>query len=77
MVPRPIRHIQLRTWLFRWYDFELAASLGGGEITVRLHGNEHDRARGLNSTENMRPVPQSDPDFARLYRRMQIELRRR
>ena len=56
--------------LFRWYnDYELPASLGGGEITVRLHGNEHDKARGLNRTENVRPIPQGDPDFACLYAR--------
>jgi hypothetical protein len=42
----------------------LATSLGGGEITVRLHENEHDKARGLNRTENVRPIPQSDPEFA-------------
>jgi hypothetical protein len=54
----------------RWYnDIELPASLGGGEITVRLHGNEHDKARGFNRTENVRPIPQGDPDFARLYAR--------
>jgi hypothetical protein len=47
----------------------LPASLGGGEITLRLHANEHDKARGLNRTENVRPIPQGDPEFARLYAR--------
>ncbi len=36
---------------------------------MRLHGNDHDRARRLNRTENLRPIPPGDPDFARLYRR--------
>ena len=41
-------------------------------------GPQHDKARGFNRTENMRPLPKGDPDFARLYaRRMQVELRRR
>jgi hypothetical protein len=64
------RRTQDRNRLFRWYnDYELPNSLGGGEITVRLHANEHDKARGLNRTENVRPIPQSDPEFARLYAR--------
>lgn len=50
-------------------SLELPTSLGGGEITLRLHANEHDKACGLNRTENVRPIPQSDPEFARLYAR--------
>ncbi len=75
MVFSPLR----RTWthrtrdkngLFRLYnDYELPASLGGSEISIRLHANKHDTARGLNRTENVRPIPQGDPDFARLYAR--------
>ena len=32
-----------------------------------MHGNTDDRARGLNRTENLRPIPTGDPDFERLY----------
>jgi hypothetical protein len=64
------RRTQDKNRLFRWYnDYELPASLGGSQITVRLHANEHDKARGLNRTENVRPIPQGDPDFAHLYSR--------
>jgi hypothetical protein len=55
---------------FRWYnDYALPDRLGGSTITVRLHGNEGDRARKLNRTEHVRPIPPSDPDFERLYAR--------
>ena len=55
---------------YRWYnDFELPEHLGGGTITVRLHGTDDDVRRKFNRTENVRPIPASDPDFARLYRR--------
>jgi hypothetical protein len=54
---------------YRWYnDYELPAQLGG-DVTVRLHANDEDRRRKFNRTENLRPIPASDPDFARLYRR--------
>jgi hypothetical protein len=43
--------------------------LGGGQITVRLHQDEGDRKRKFNRTENVRPIPPSDPDFPRLYGR--------
>ena len=56
--------------LYRWYnDYRLPEHLGGGEVTVRLHQNEEDRKRKFNRTENVRPIPPSDPDFARLYGR--------
>jgi len=56
--------------LFRWYnDYRLPQSHGGGAVTVRLHNNEQDAARRLNRTENVRPIPASDPDFAALYAR--------
>ncbi len=55
---------------YRWYnDYELPDRHGGGTLTVRLHGNDTDAARKLNRTENLRPIPPGDPDFARLYRR--------
>ena len=50
---------------YRWYnDYELPQRHGGGTLTVRLHGNDDDRARKLNRTENLRPIPPGDPDFA-------------
>jgi hypothetical protein len=53
---------------WRWYNtYRLPDRLGAGEITVRLHGNTEDTERGLNRTENLRPIPPSDPDFASLY----------
>jgi hypothetical protein len=55
---------------YRWYnDLALAAELGGGTVTVRLHGNEADVKRKFNRTENVRPIPPGDPDFQRMYRR--------
>ncbi|MGZ5294794.1 MAG: hypothetical protein ACXWH5_12510 [Actinomycetota bacterium] len=55
---------------YRWYnDYRLPTRLGGGIVTVRLHANDEDRTRRLNRTENVRPIPPSDPDFARLYAR--------
>ncbi|MCD9625302.1 hypothetical protein [Rhabdothermincola salaria] len=55
---------------YRWYnDYRLPDRHGGGTLTVRLHGNDQDRARKLNRTENLRPIPPGDPDFARLYPR--------
>lgn len=36
---------------------------------MRLHGNAEDVARKLNRTENVRPIPQSNPDFKALYAR--------
>jgi hypothetical protein len=54
---------------YRWYnDYELPAHLGG-DVTVRLHATDEDSRRQFNRTENLRPIPASDPDFARLYRR--------
>ena len=56
--------------LYRWYnDYALPDSLGGGTVTVRLHGNDEVVCRKLNRTENVRPIPPSDPDFKALYAR--------
>lgn len=53
---------------FRWYnDYELPTDLGGGVITVRLHGNDEDAKRRLNRTENLRPIPPGDPDFDKIF----------
>jgi hypothetical protein len=55
---------------YRWYnDYELPADHSAATITVRLHGNDTDRARKLNRTENLRPIAADDDDFARLYGR--------
>jgi len=55
---------------FRWYnDYQFAERLGGGTITVRLHATDEDTKRKFNRTENVRPIPSTDPDFARLCRR--------
>lgn len=55
---------------YRWYNaYRLPDSYGGGTITMRLHGNDDDTKRRFNRTENIRQIPQTDPDFKRLYRR--------
>jgi len=71
----PLRRVRThrnpgRNGTFRWYnDHRLPDSYGGGTITVRLHGSTADADRKLNRTENLRPIPPDDPDFARLYPR--------
>ena len=55
---------------YRWYnDYQLPHRYGAQTITVRLYGNPEDTDRKLNRTENVRPIPPTDPDFARLYPR--------
>ena len=55
---------------FRWYnDYRLPAAYGAGVVNVRLHANAEDEARGFNRTENVRPIPPSDPDFTALHAR--------
>jgi hypothetical protein len=55
---------------YRFYnEYRLPESLGGGLLRVRLIGSETDRRRKLNRAENLRAIPPSDPDFARLYGR--------
>ena len=55
---------------YRWYnDYRLPDGHGGGVVTIRLHGNDEDKKRKFNRTENVRPIPPGDPDFERLYRR--------
>jgi hypothetical protein len=61
---------QGKTGLFRWYnDYLLPKGVGGGVVTIRLHGDEEDAARKFNRTENVRVIPPSDPDFKALYAR--------
>jgi hypothetical protein len=55
---------------YRWYnDYQLPDRYENQRITVRLHGSPEDAARKFNRTENVRPIPPTDPDFARLYPR--------
>ena len=65
-----LRTLQVESGLYPWYnDYRLPEHLGGGQISVRLHQDEDDRRRKFNRTENVRPIPPSDPDFPRLYGR--------
>ena len=69
----PLRRVRThrnrdRSRLYRWYnDYALPAHLGGGIVTARLNGDDSDRARRFNRTENVRAIAPADPDFARLY----------
>ncbi|MCZ7529036.1 MAG: hypothetical protein M5U31_01015 [Acidimicrobiia bacterium] len=55
---------------YRWYNrYALPAEYGDATITVRLHSTADDTDRGLNRTENVRPIPPTDPDFTDLFRR--------
>jgi hypothetical protein len=70
----PLRRVrthrnQDRNGLFRWYSEHELPDWAGGTITVRLHQNDADTQRGLNRTENVRPIPPDDPDFEALYAR--------
>jgi hypothetical protein len=61
---------RMKGGLFAWYqDYLLPPNYGGGVITVRLHNNDEDAARRFNRSENVRPIPPSDPDFHVLYAR--------
>jgi hypothetical protein len=71
----PLRRVRThrnrdKSGLYRWYnDYRLPHTHGGGTVTVRLHANDEDGARGLNRTENLRPIPPADDDFQALYAR--------
>ena len=55
---------------YRWYnEYRLPSEEGGGTVILRLHGTHEDRERRLNRPENVRVIPPSDPDFAKLYAR--------
>jgi hypothetical protein len=59
-----------KTGQYRWYnDYALPRSFGGRRVTVRLHATDEDTLRRFNRTENVRPIPPTDPDFTRLYSR--------
>jgi hypothetical protein len=60
---------------FRWYNqYRLPERFGGGTVSVRLHGNADDEKRRFNRTENVRPIPATDPDFAGLYKRPNVSI---
>jgi len=55
---------------FRFYNvYRLPSEYGGGELRVRLTGNQEDEHCGLNRAEHLRAIPPFDPDFHRLFRR--------
>jgi hypothetical protein len=65
-----IHRNRAKNGLYAWYqDYVMPETYGGGTITVRLHGTKQDAARRFNRTENVRPIPPSDPDFPHLYAR--------
>ena len=69
-LPRVRTHRNTDKNQYRWYnEYRLPDHLGGGTISVRLHSNKDDEQRRFNRTENVRPIPPTDPDFAALYRR--------
>lgn len=69
-LPRVRTHRNTDKGGYRWYnDYRLPEQYGGGIITIRLHANADDEKRRFNRTENIRQIPQTDPDFKRLYRR--------
>jgi hypothetical protein len=67
---RRIHRNELKNGRFAWYqDYVLPPSYSRGTVTVRLHGNDEDTARGLNRSENVRAIPPGDRDFYKLYAR--------
>ena len=62
------RHGDQRTIRCNRYGYHIPPDLGSSTITVRPHGNDEDAKRKLNRTENLRPIPAGDPDFADLFR---------
>ncbi len=55
---------------YRWYnEYQLPEEHGGGEVRIRLTGNDQDRRRKLNRAERVRAIPPPDPDFSMLFRR--------
>ena len=49
--------------------YRLPAAYGGGELRIRLTGNDEDARRKINRAERLRAIPPSDPDFAQIFRR--------
>lgn len=56
--------------MYRFYNnYKLPPEYGGGQVRLRLTGNDEDAKRGLNRAERLRAIPPSDPDFQGLFRR--------
>jgi len=45
------------------HEYVLPELYGRRHLMVRLYNNDEDTARKFNRTENVRPIPPSDPDF--------------
>jgi len=70
----PIEHVRNQRFEraagFRWYaQYRLPVEFDGKEITVRLDVSDEDAKRKLDRAEDLRAIPRSSPDFARLYAR--------
>jgi hypothetical protein len=69
-LPRVRTHRNTDKSGYRWYnDYRLPEHLGAGTVTVRLHADAKDATRKFNRTENVRPIPPTDPAFKDLFRR--------
>ncbi|MGZ4139960.1 MAG: hypothetical protein ACXVD8_08825 [Actinomycetota bacterium] len=65
-----IHRAQDKRGRYRWYgEYLLPENYRGKTVIVRLDATDADRARRFNRTENVRPIPPSDPDFPALIRR--------
>ncbi len=63
------RHHADKNGKYCWYnDYRIPDNLGAGTVAVRLHANDDAKQRRFNRTENIRPLPASDPDFDGLCR---------
>ena len=70
----PLRRVRTQRFgqpgRFRFYNqYQLPTKYGGGDVTLRLHGDIGDREKRLNRAENLRAIPPRDPDFDRIYQR--------
>lgn len=45
----------------------MRAALRGAAVSIRFHTNDEDRGKGLNRAEVLRPIPEGDPDWRKLY----------
>jgi len=71
---REIRARKNQDGSWRWYgEFRVPdapavrGALRGAAITIRLHTNDEDDVKGLNRAEVLRPIPEGDPDWRKLY----------
>jgi hypothetical protein len=55
---------------YRFHNqYQLPDSFGGGQVNLRLHSDDEDKAKRLNRAENLRAIAPGDPDFDGLYTR--------